>query len=612
MSDDLEEELVKAASSLDIQRCTELLQQGVCLNLYTTQPRNQPLHSVVLHEDGEESRQIALTQLLLVNGADPDLVDSAGHTVLDLALKSGKKELIKLLQDWGAKTSDAQESLVESVKEKSEVTVKFHQYVFEEEHTNEPAILPSHGKRFLQQVACIFEDKVTGSPEIRESDACSVLDDQLDAVYDQLASVGFTTPVPSSNAATEEEIVYCSTPRLGIPKNLNVSQISSIREINESFSNPPRNCCKKLFNNSIVIENEAEKCISNSDSRPHSGQGHVHSQEVNNLSLSFHSCKSQSVSNVALALANSRLSVSQEFIVTDPVSEISFIEQRRPSLLSVALQDQSLLDQLQLKAEEETGQRSLLASSSSTSSSSEIQRTYLRWRQKQRYRVKEEDWEDFGKYPDPMTKSMKNVSSITRDWICLSHVEEKMAKQFTNLPDEVTETVNLLTRETACKTSFNYLLLDPGCTNNLPMKVFLHSDQTLWRTFIASLFYIGKGTRSRPFHHLYEAAKECKPKKSISAKIARIQSIWSVGLGVVVVQMFHNTIAVEAFTREAAMIDAVGCDNLTNVRGGDYYGIAATWSQDKKLKLGTFLLYKAFKIFLQEGERQIRPVDLRG
>ena len=31
----------------------------------------------------------------------------------------------------------------------------------------------------------------------------------------------------------------------------------------------------------------------------------------------------------------------------------------------------------------------------------------------------------------------------------------------------------------------------------------------------------------------------------------------------------------------------------------------------QKLKLGTFLLFKAFKIFLQEGERQIRPVDLR-
>ena len=79
----------------------------------------------------------------------------------------------------------------------------------------------------------------------------------------------------------------------------------------------------------------------------------------------------------------------------------------------------------------------------------------------------------------------------------------------------------------------------------------------------------------------------------------------------IVIQVFHNTLAVEAFTREAAIIDAIGCVNLTNLKGGDYYGRTAGWSQEKKLRLGTFLLFKAFKIFLQEGERQIRPVDLR-
>ena len=59
------------------------------------------------------------------------------------------------------------------------------------------------------------------------------------------------------------------------------------------------------------------------------------------------------------------------------------------------------------------------------------------------------------------------------------------------------------------------------------------------------------------------------------------------------------------------MIDALGLNNLSNVLPGDYYGPAAGWSAEKKLLLGTFLLYRAFKIFLQEGERQIRPVDLK-
>ena len=91
----------------------------------------------------------------------------------------------------------------------------------------------------------------------------------------------------------------------------------------------------------------------------------------------------------------------------------------------------------------------------------------------------------------------------------------------------------------------------------------------------------------------------------------KIHDIWNSDRGVVVVQVFQNTIAVEAFTREAAMIDALSCDNITNLKPGDYYGVASQWQADKKLELGTFLLFKSFKIFLQEGERQIRPVDLK-
>ena len=79
----------------------------------------------------------------------------------------------------------------------------------------------------------------------------------------------------------------------------------------------------------------------------------------------------------------------------------------------------------------------------------------------------------------------------------------------------------------------------------------------------------------------------------------------------VVVQVFQNTIAVEAFTREAAMIEAIHCGNLTNLKPGDFYGVSADWDLDTRLRLGTFLVFKAFKIFLQEGERQIRPVDLK-
>ena len=50
---------------------------------------------------------------------------------------------------------------------------------------------------------------------------------------------------------------------------------------------------------------------------------------------------------------------------------------------------------------------------------------------------------------------------------------------------------------------------------------------------------------------------------------------------------------------------------MSNEKRGDYYGVAASWSTEKRLSLGFALLYRAFKIFLFEGERQLRPLDLK-
>ena len=205
---------------------------------------------------------------------------------------------------------------------------------------------------------------------------------------------------------------------------------------------------------------------------------------------------------------------------------------------------------------------------------------------------------------------MKNVSSITRNWEELWALEKEMSERFMSVEPTLAAGINYLTRESVCKSSFNYLLLDPRKSQNLPYKVFSWGDQDLWKTFIDSIFYIGKGSRSRPFQHLYDACKT-KISKKKSEKVNRILEIWQDGFGVVSLQVFNNSIAVEGYTREAAMIDALGPENLSNLKPGDYYGPAGGWTQDKKLRLGTFLLYRAFKIFLQEGERQIRPVDLK-
>lgn len=74
--------------------------------------------------------------------------------------------------------------------------------------------------------------------------------------------------------------------------------------------------------------------------------------------------------------------------------------------------------------------------------------------------------------------------------------------------------------------------------------------------------------------------------------------------------VFHNQITAEALTREAAMMDALGRQNLRNLRRGEYYGQAANWNSDRQRQLGVYLLFKAKDILLRDGERAIRPYDL--
>lgn len=56
------------------------------------------------------------------------------------------------------------------------------------------------------------------------------------------------------------------------------------------------------------------------------------------------------------------------------------------------------------------------------------------------------------------------------------------------------------------KKSFNYLLLDPRVTHNLPLNES-QDQRKLFQRFVSSIFYIGKGKQTRPHGHLYEAIK---------------------------------------------------------------------------------------------------------
>lgn len=193
------------------------------------------------------------------------------------------------------------------------------------------------------------------------------------------------------------------------------------------------------------------------------------------------------------------------------------------------------------------------------------------------------------------------------------------------------------------KQFFNYILIDPRISENLPEQAMEVSDSDtsgnklspigvakdqgdhkssqhamrklnrkfnpkLFTKFIESIFYIGKGQKKRDLMHLYDALAD---RGSITqAKIERIRSIWEDGFGVVSLHIFHNITSKEALTREAIMIETMGLSNLTNLlRGTIQFKLG--WNEHKRRQLGSLLLHRAYVQFLNEGERQLRRGDLK-
>ena len=65
-------------------------------------------------------------------------------------------------------------------------------------------------------------------------------------------------------------------------------------------------------------------------------------------------------------------------------------------------------------------------------------------------------------------------------------------------------------REGHQKSAFNYILIDPRVTRNLPSRAKLSSSTDVFRTFVEAIFYVGKGSRARPYAHLYDSLKDWK------------------------------------------------------------------------------------------------------
>uniref|UniRef100_H0WYE6 Ankyrin repeat and LEM domain containing 1 n=1 Tax=Otolemur garnettii TaxID=30611 RepID=H0WYE6_OTOGA len=170
-------------------------------------------------------------------------------------------------------------------------------------------------------------------------------------------------------------------------------------------------------------------------------------------------------------------------------------------------------------------------------------------------------------------------------------------------------------REGVTKSSFTYLLLDPRETQDLPARAFSLTPVKCLQTFVRAIFYVGKGTRARPYVHLREAlghhGQSGKQVSQVCPKVRRILDIWASGCGVISLHCFQHVVAVEAYTREACLVDALGIQMLTNQKQGHYYGVVASWPPTRRRRLGVHLLHRALLVFLAEGERELRPQDIQ-
>jgi len=155
---------------------------------------------------------------------------------------------------------------------------------------------------------------------------------------------------------------------------------------------------------------------------------------------------------------------------------------------------------------------------------------------------------------------------------------------------------------------FCYLIIDPSM-------IFDPSCCTL-KEFISTIFYVGKGNRSRPLQHLLDAyrcrALTTKPsfKKTDSKKLDRIHKLWDMGEGVISLHISHNIHSEEAFVREAGMISAIGLENLTNKKRGNLKGITRTWTNVQLAEFGAMLLSKAHIVFQNERCRPVMEADI--
>ncbi|OAF66353.1 hypothetical protein A3Q56_05927 [Intoshia linei] len=222
--------------------------------------------------------------------------------------------------------------------------------------------------------------------------------------------------------------------------------------------------------------------------------------------------------------------------------------------------------------------------------------------QMKKLRIKSSECQDYAQVLIDTFSSVNDYSVVEND------MESSLISSF-NVPGRKWREGNL-------KSSFVYILLDPRVLSKLNITSKISFNEK-FKSFINSIFYIGKGKQSRSYDHFRVARRinqehnyEIKEKEKLSPKVKKICEIWKANCGVISLHVFHHCIAVEAYTREACMIMCMGLQNLTNIRQGQFYGVSSIWDHKKRTEFGLINLIKSFNILQNEGERQIYPIDI--
>ena len=95
-----------------------------------------------------------------------------------------------------------------------------------------------------------------------------------------------------------------------------------------------------------------------------------------------------------------------------------------------------------------------------------------------------------------------------------------------------------------------------------------------------------------------------------TSRLDKIVSLWENNRGVTILQLDCDATSREAFSREYAMIAAVGLEQLSNVQQGKCYGEMIKWPGVKIKNYGDMLLFQLFKQFISRPASPILPCDV--